>query len=252
MKIWVSDNMIYFRDEKMRTLAYTEYDKSLYEKVKDVNWTVSKGRYLYSSKLKQSLHQVVMVHWYGEDVFVESRKKGFIVEHHNNNGFDCRIINLSFVPEPINKAKAFTYDKDRLNVMSSIAVNFYKNFSTGQYQVTIAFNKPYYIVFPRENKKISVAALYLLYEDDFFRTLTDATSIIHELRTYGKIPLLKLKYKKILYEEAILIELEPGKEDALFFELEGKFYVRLGTEHLIINEAAPKKSLYNISDNDST
>lgn len=74
--------------------------------------------------------------------------------------------------------------------------------------------------------------------------MSDATTLIHEMRAYGQIKLSNLRFEKIQFEEAILIELEPGKEDALFFEHEGKFAMRLGTEHAIINAISPKQSLY--------
>lgn len=210
--------------------------------------SVAKGRYLYSSTLKRSLHQVVMAHWYGEDAFAESRKRGFIVEHHNNEGFDCQISNLSFAPDRINKSKAFTYDQDRLDVMSKMAVNFYKDFKSQRYQITIGFNKSHYLVIPKQNKAINVTAIYLLYNDDFYRTLTDATTLIHEMRMYGQVKLSNLRYEKMQYEEAILVELEPGKEDALFFEHEGKFVIRLGTERAIINAISPNQNLYSNDD----
>lgn len=242
MNITHSDDSIYFQDEKMKRLGYTDYDVELLTKIKAVKWTVSKGRYLYSSSLRKSLHQLVMIHWYGEEAFAEAKKKGFIVEHHNNEGFDCRISNLSFALDRHNKAKAFTYDQDRLEVMSKMAVNFYKDFKSGQYQITVGCNKPHYLVI--NNKVVNVTAIYLLYIDDFFRTMTDATILINEMQKNGKLKLSGLRYEKLLYEEAILVDLEPGQEEAVFFEHEGKFAIRLGTDHAIINAIAPDQSLY--------
>lgn len=250
MRIWCENDKIYFSDEKMKSLGYTDYDDKLFEKINSVNWTVSKGRYLYSSKLKRSLHQVVMAHWYGEDAFIESRKNKFIIEHHNNEGFDCQISNLSFAPEPINKAKAFTYDPDRKSVMPIIAVNFYKDFQSGKYQITVGFNKPHYLVNPAENKAVDVTAIYLLYKNDFYRTMTDASTIIHELKTYSKINLANLRYEKLNYKESIIIEMEPGNEDAVFFEHEGRLVMRLGTDHAILNSVSPDNSLFNDEGNE--
>jgi hypothetical protein len=123
-----------------------------------------------------------------------------------------------------------------------MAVNFYKDFKSGQYQITIGCNKPYYLVI--QNKAVNVTAIYLLYIDDFFRTMTDATILINEMKKYGKFKLSGLSYERYQYEEAILVELEPGQEDAVFFEHEGKFALRLGTDHAIINAIAPDQSLY--------
>lgn len=246
MNITHSDDLIYFQDEKMKSLGFADFDEELFAKIKAVKWTVSKGRYLYSSSLKKSLHQLVMAHWYGEEAFAESRKNDFIIEHHNNEGFDCQLSNLSFALARVNKAKAFTYDQDRLEVMPRMAVNFYKDFKSGQYQITIGCNKPHYLVI--QNKAVNVTAIYLLYNDDFFRTMTDATTLINEMKKYGKIKLSGLRCEKFQYEEAILVELEPGQEDEVFFEHEGKFAMRLGTDHAFINAIAPNQSLYRNND----
>lgn len=94
------------------------------------------------------------------------------------------------------------------------------------------------------SKAINVTAIFLLYNDDFYRTLTDATILIHEMRAYGQVKLSNLRFEKMQFEEAILVDLEPGKEDALFFEHEGKFAIRLGTGHAIINAISPDQALY--------
>ena len=242
MNITHSDNSINFQDEKMEPLGYTDYDEELLAKIMAVKWTVSKGRYLYSSSLKKTLHQLVMIHWYGEEAFAQAKKNGFIVEHHNNEGFDCRISNLSFALARHNKAKAFTYDQDRLEVMSKMAVNFYKDYKSGRYQITVAFNKSHYLVI--NNKIVNVTAIYLLYINDFFRTMTDATILINEMQKNGRFKLSGLRYEKLQYEEAKLLDLEPGQEEAIFFELEGKSAIRLGTDHAIMNQISPDQSLY--------
>lgn len=64
------------------------------------------------------------------------------------------------------------------------------------------------------------------------------------MRMYGLNRLSNLRYEKLQYEEAILVELELGKEDALFFEHEGKFAISLGTGHAIMNAIPPDQGLY--------
>lgn len=205
VEITHTEDKIYFKFENVNKLGFTDYDKKLFEKIRAVKWTVSNGRYIYSSKLKMSLHQIVMAHWYGEEALTESKKAGYIVEHHNNIGFDCQISNLSFAPEPQNKQKAFGYDKERLTMLENIAINFYKDFETGRYQITIGFNKPYFIVNPKQNTAIDVAVIFLIYNDDFYRTMTDATNILHELKEYGKLEFSNLRNVGFHYKEAIHI-----------------------------------------------
>jgi len=134
--------------------------------------------------------------------------------------------------------------------MSRMAVNFFKDFESGRYQITIRFNKPHYIVNHAQNKAIDVSAIFLLYNDDFYRTMSDATTLLHEIRAYGQIKLSNLWFEKMNYEETILVELESGKEDALFFEHEGKIAMRLGTERAIINSISPDKALYSTNEDE--
>ncbi|MGG4456871.1 hypothetical protein ABEX29_01045 [Brevibacillus porteri] len=244
-----SVDTIYFKFENADKLGVTDYNEELYKKITAVSWSKN-GKYIRSNKLKTSLHQYVMAYWYGEEELDKAKKEGFIVEHHNNDGFDCRISNLSFAPEDQNKAKAFTYDKMRKDLMQSIAINFYKDFETGRYQITLGFNKPHWIIDRSQKKNIEVTAIYLLYNDDFFRTLNDATNILHEMKQYRQFKLSSLRYEEIHYTEAIYTLLdEDTPEDQVFFIGEdGQVVVRLGTPHLIITQIGENKDLYKKKD----
>lgn len=38
-----------------------------------------------------------MEKWYGKETLDEMTEKGWVVDHMNNNGYDCRICNLEFL-----------------------------------------------------------------------------------------------------------------------------------------------------------
>jgi hypothetical protein len=248
LEIYHEGDKIIFKSDKRNKLGYTDYTEELWEKINAVKWVIN-GEYIYSPQLKMYLHRFIMAHWYGEDILKQSKANGFIVEHHDNDGFNCLISNLSFAPEPINKAKAYTYDKDRIEMMRDVAINFYKDFNTGQYQITIAFNKQTLLWIPEKNKFVDIVKMFLLYDDDFIRTFQDAQIILHEMKQYKKLDLSKLRYKKMEYEEAIHMPLPSSdEEDNVFFEHNGKIAIRLGTDKAFINQVPPNKKLYEDTD----
>ncbi len=75
-----------------------------------ISW-IKKGRYIYSNKLKEYLHIYVIKQWYGEKVYNNLKENGFVVDHMDNNGHNCYINNLCFLPDNENKAKGLTVDK---------------------------------------------------------------------------------------------------------------------------------------------
>lgn len=241
MELYHSEKYIHFKDNKLNKIGYTNYDENLYKELCKVSWS-KKGNYIYSSKLKQSLHQFVMAYWYGQESLDASKKAGFIVEHHDNNGFNCTIENLSFVPEDINKGKAFTYDKDREKMLPRVAVNFFKDFNTGKYQITVAFNKPIYL--KNGDSPIPIGAMYLLYPDDFRRTLRDALAILNELEDHKKIDLSKLQCEKMKLKKPII--LATNSEQPFSFDENGSLRVHLDNENVIITKIGPDKDLFQI------
>ncbi|WP_077324629.1 HNH endonuclease [Virgibacillus siamensis] len=131
-EVYRSGESIYINKPKANKLAYTEYNEELFNILKSYTWTV-KGEYLYSNKLKKYLHRYVMEFYYGKEAIDEANKKNFVVDHIDNNGFNCRVSNLCFIPNNLNKAKGLTFDKRRIEMKEDMTLTFYKDFSTGQF-----------------------------------------------------------------------------------------------------------------------
>lgn len=206
------ENKIYFRNEEYGFLGYATYDITFWNWISKVTWRVDTQKFLDGKKtyIKTSdkgfldhstLHQSVMVHWYGLDEFLEAKRRNFIVEHHNNQAFDCTIDNLSFAHNDLNLAKAHTFDKNQPRLIKKVGVNFYKDFSSRQYQITMIFTDNYYLVINGEYKLID--RLYLLYDDNFRIVYNDANRIVDDLLENQKINFNVLSYKKIFIKEAI-------------------------------------------------
>ena len=59
---------------------------------------------------------------YGEEMLSEMTKQGWVVDHMNNNCFDCRISNLEFLPTRHNVAKGQTVDVEADAMRQHIAL----------------------------------------------------------------------------------------------------------------------------------
>ena len=195
-----SEDMIYITIKNANKSAFTEYDEGLYELLKSTSWhKKSKGDepfgYVNSNRLGM-LHRVVMKYWYGEEQYNKMLNKGYkirlqsegntgkyIVEHTNNNGFDCRISNLYFY----NTIKNFQLKGKHLDIMMrdtciKYPLSIFNKFQEGKFQITIGFNCLFSIQVA--DKNIPLQAMKLMYKPDanydidYTIVLNDAEKII--------------------------------------------------------------------------
>ncbi len=197
-KFEVHDDTVYIYRESWPKLGFTTYREDYYEELINLTWT-QKGDYLFSNKLKKYLHRFIMEKWYGEEVVKDMYSKNFVIDHIKNNGFDCRITNLEFLPNSLNKAKGFQIDQQIDKFREYVALSIFKDFSTNYYQITMGFNAEIYEV--NNEKLIPVIAAKLLYNCDYNIVIHDAYKIILDFNAYNRIPLEKLSFidKKLEY-----------------------------------------------------
>lgn len=253
LTITYDEQKIYFKNEEFSFFGYTSYTPEMLEKVLSVNWYVSEKKFLkkektyietHSKKLGnyKALHQIVMIHWYGLEKFEEVKSKGFIVEHHDNDAFNCLIENLSFAHNDINLAKAHTYDKERIVAFPTVAINFFKDFDTQRYQITLGFNTDFFLSLADGTKK-SVTSLQFLYEDDFRIVFNDASNMLYNLMEYKKLELNKLQFVDYTFTETIYIRPDEDGNLPVMVEVNGKWAVVL-SEKTRIHSVAPDRDLY--------
>ena len=260
LKLSIEDSRICFRNEEHGFYGYTTYDEAFWNWINQVPWIVDTQPYLKGKKTYiktnsnkfagySALHQAVMVHWYGLEEFNIAKANGFIVEHHNNNAFRCNIENLSFAHNDLNLSKAHTYDKTRPKLSRQVAVNFYKDFATRQYQITAVFNEQYFIVI--NDKPVEIHRLYFLYDDDFRVVSTDANRIVDELLINKRIDFRLLSHKNFRYEEPTIYIPKEGEVltgiSVMEDEETGKAYLLVAPDakdKIRFHEIGPKKDLY--------
>ncbi|MDQ0415672.1 hypothetical protein [Mesobacillus stamsii] len=247
------ESRIYFKQEQGSFFGYTDYTHELWKKISSVNWYVSqadidKGNktYIYTGSSKfdgyKKLHQVVMIHWYGIEKFTEAYENDFIVEHHDNDAFNCLIENLSFAPNSVNLAKAHTYDKERKEALPLVAINFFKDFTTQKYQITLGFNKDFKIRMKDGTEK-GVTVIRLVYNDDFRIVFQDASNLLYNLTKYLKFDLSKLQHIDMEITESKYIFFSNGEEIPAGIEVDGKFVMVL-SDHTRLVSVSPNKNLY--------
>ncbi|OXS76397.1 hypothetical protein B1B04_05335 [Lysinibacillus sp. KCTC 33748] len=252
MKLEIShdNNKICFKNSEIGFYGYTTFNQDLFEKINSVGWSVNDKKFLNKEKTYiktgskklgkyQYLHQIVMIHWYGLDKFEEANRKKFIVEHHDNDGFNCLIENLSFAPDNVNKAKGLTYDQERPNALPIVAINFFKDFDTKKYQITLGFNIDFSI---REDGKLkSITALYLVYEDDFRIVINDASNLLYNLIEYKEFDLSKLQLIDYKYTETIYTQ--KYEDMPPLIEVDGEMALVLDERTRLVS-VAPDSELY--------
>jgi hypothetical protein len=249
MKITHDGEKIWFNSENDYRLAYTDYEEKLWEKIQSTSWHVKRNKkkddkektYINSSKLGL-LHRVVMAHWYGEEELKKATAMKYVVDHMDNDGFNCSLENLCFIPKDRNTAKGLTYDKKRAEVTDVIALNIFKDFKTQLFQITIGFNIP--TAYKVNDQLVVVSDLKLLYENDFDRTFFDAERILHDFTKYNVFDTNKLNHIKLEYTPAIPAFVSPEEADAPFIIRDGKVLLNLDSEQARLDKVAPNKELY--------
>lgn len=248
---------ISFISPELNVYGSTDYTEEAWKIISKYNWYINdneldKGKRVYINtgsspfgKRYRKLHEVVMCLWYGKKVVEEFRDNKYIIEHHNNDPYDCTIENLSFAHQDLNKVKAFSFDKERKNLIHDVAINIFKIFDNQEYQITLAFNKEYVLTLgeDEEKRKLPLNNLYLFYYDDFQTVLYDCMRITKNFLNNQTVHINKLECFDYKYETANYIYAVKGVEIPPIFEYEGKHYLTLNNKYKTkIFSASPLKN----------
>lgn len=234
----VNGEVIYISRDGWEKLATTTYREDYYEELTSVTWTENEG-YLVNKKLG-SLHRYIMKQWYGEDVVKSMTEKNWVVDHMNNNGFDCRISNLEFLASRHNVAKGQTLDVEADQLRLRIALTLCKDFSTGLYQIHIGCNDNILWVDQTSGIEKNLAKLKLLYNSDYRIVINDAEQILLDYVLEGKVELNKLKwvdYKTEVFKIVSVSEEEKGRP---LIERDGIKYMAMGNHIWFYSSALDK------------
>lgn len=225
-KIEICGDDIHISKSEWGKLASTTYREDYFDELSNVTWTKN-GEYLYSSKLKKYLHRYIMEKWYGSEMLKFMDANYFVVDHMNNDGFDCRVSNLEFLPNDENKAKGMTLDKQIEQIRNKVAISIFKDFTTELYQLTLGFNIE--VGEYRDGYIYPVTVIKLLYNSDYREVVNDAWKIILDFNLHGIINPTKLSFvdKKVVY--SIFFRPKEYEKNAAVITRDGQVY-------MVINE----------------
>ena len=179
-KFDVRGDRVYITHEKWDFIATASLKDEYAEEIMSVTWTKN-GEYLYSSKLSTYLHIYIMKKWYGEEKYEQMKAEGYVVDHMDNDGYNCCINNLCFLIEDENKAKGMTVDK-MSREKSHIALTLYKDFDTELIQIAVVFNYPAIAKIEGLEKPAVIELAHLLYDAEYEMVLNDARTILYDYR----------------------------------------------------------------------
>lgn len=205
--------------------ALTTYREDYYTELVSHTWGIKNG-YPYNSSLGY-LHRYIMEKWYGKDTLKKFSECEFIVEHLNNDHKDSRIQNLAFLKHNRNVSKGNWFDIEAQVMQHRLAISIYKDFFTGNYQITLGCNE--YIVWNQEDgSETPLNEVKLLYNCPYPLVILNAQEILTEFEETGIISLRYLRYCDIKMTEAPIIKRRDDEQDKLFLCREDGIYFENG------------------------
>lgn len=224
----ITGNEIDITGGNLTKMAFATYREDYIEELTSVTWSESKG-YLKNSKLGY-LHRYIMKKWYGEDILKEMDRKKWIVDHMDNNGYNCKLSNLEFLPTRHNVAKGQTFDVEAKVLRHEIAVTLFKDFTTGLYQITVFFNKTMVTKGLPDGESKRVSSLKLLYNCDYKIVINDAESILLDYDLCKRININNLKCLEFKIEYAKQVLLKEDEIGSPIIIRDGKMYLIPGNK----------------------
>lgn len=217
---------IHIYREGWNAVAFTTYREDYYDELTSATWRENNG-YLVNGRLGY-LHRYIMGKWYGDEMLTTMTQSGWVVDHMNNNSFDCRISNLEFLPTRHNVAKGQTVDVEAAEMRHHLALTLCKDFSTGYYQMHLGCNDQIILLDSNAGPSRPLAKLKFLYNCDYRIVINDARDILLNYELSNKVNIGKLHFidwKAEFFEDIVLTEEENGRS---IIERDGKYYLVIG------------------------
>lgn len=226
-------------------LASVTYTEDLYNILNSTTWTIvtsKTGKDYLKSKKYGLLHQLVVSYFYGRDVLKEAYNNGYVIDHLDNNGYNCTFENLTLIPKKENSAKGLTYDIERIESIRNFAINISKDFDTEEYQISVAFNQPANIRI--DNTEWALLTLYLRYGTKYKTAFIDARSILNDLNDKGTLNIETLRHNGFYYDKPEIILATHEEIVSGFIFREGQIYGVQGSPHSYIVKPNHNKELH--------
>lgn len=224
-----------FTTQEFYKVGITDYTDDLWQMIITRKWRTDKS-YILSGK--KSLHRLVMEYWYGETHCEQKIKSGSVIDHIDNDGFNCTYENLEFLDRIKNWIyKGQYYDRKRSEKTSIAAVNIFKNKNGDRFQITIGFNIPYY-----DSRGQAISKAFLAYHTlDYDLVLSDAVQLVESIEK-GQIHIKHLRCNHLRWEYQTFVVSEAPLKPGNVININGEWFMIQG-EGVRIEKVAPDKAL---------
>lgn len=221
------------REQWKGHVAFVNDYPGLVDEILKYTWTCNgkEHPYLRSTKLNVSLHKFVLYFLYGQEPLERMLEKDNIIEHLDNNGLNCTYENLHVISSNLNKAKAFTIDKQKNEYQGipSFITDVYFSHKEMYYQMQVTFNRDVY--FGTINDKWSaIEAFFFQYSN--FKDLFIDWLYIYDCREDGTFDINKFHQSKWSLKFRPQINITPEEQDNVFIERNGVRFIILNTDNI--------------------
>lgn len=190
VSISVYNDCISINIEGMSKLAFVDYSEDMLEIIKKARFRVPRTpetrlnyKYPYSNEYGKNLHQIVFDFYFSEEKRTELYARKYIIEHLDNDGFNCRISNLYFLKDIKNTYKGWHLDKISKESIPIVAMKIYHIYENKTFQIVLFFNQS----FVNKSTLNYLQTVKLLYEYNYEIVLQDAEQILESIINSSKI-----------------------------------------------------------------
>ena len=184
------NNCISINIEGMSGLAFVDYSVEILELIKKARFRVPKTpdtrkkyKYPYSNEYGKTLHQMEFDYYFSEEQRLELYENNYIIEHLDNDGFNCQISNLYFLKDIKNTYKGWHLDKITKESLPVVAMKIYHIFENKTFQIVLFFNQSFINRVTSEH----LETVKLLYDYNYEIVLQDAEQILESIIKTGAI-----------------------------------------------------------------
>lgn len=218
------------RDQWQGNTVKISKDPELLEEVKKYTWTYNKGKhpYIRNAKLGISLHEFVLGFVYGNENIARMQSEGNIIEHLDNNGLNCSYENLHILSEDLNKAKAFTIDKQTKEgdiFFSAFFMDVYYLHNIKQFQLQLFMNDNLYF----NTKSNRPVEMFICRYNDFNDLFIDWIYLLN-CRSKRQFDITKFHAKIIMAKEIPFIDITPEETNSPCIVRDGVLYLNLSAK----------------------
>lgn len=235
------NNKIYLRfiNPEFQKLGFADYTDELWELINSSKWRI-KEKYIYSGR--KSLHRTIMEYWYTKECCEKASENGFVIDHIDNDGFNCLYENLEFLSHSKNwHYKGNYYDKERVEKIPIAAVNIFKKKSGDKFQITIGFNVP---LVDSQGQQFSKA--FFVYDTkDYNLVLSDAVMLVESVGN-DEIDISNLRCNHSRFEPYYYFTTTgPHRpQTGSIINVDGKLFIVQGNDFPVIHKIAPDNTFW--------